>query len=96
MSIGHQQQAQSGRFYTEPDGPDSAEMTYTREGEVIYVNSTLVPEQFRGQGIAMQLMEAMVAFAALEGLQVVPRCSYVETMFKRHPQWQPLLHQPLA
>lgn len=91
MSIGHQEDELQGTFYTEPLSDDSAVMTYIKQGQVIHVNSTRVPEQFRGQGIAMHLMEAMVAFAQEQQFQVVPECSYVEVMFKRHPQWQHLL-----
>ncbi|WP_434341131.1 GNAT family N-acetyltransferase [Motilimonas cestriensis] len=91
MSIGHYEDELQGTFYTEPLSDESAVMTYIKQDQVIHVNSTRVPEQFRGQGIAMQLMVAMVAFAQEQQLKVVPECSYVEVAFKRQPQWQHLL-----
>ena len=91
MSIGHQEEERQGTFYTEPRSQSSAVMTYLKHENTLYVNSTYVPEAFRGQGVALLLMQAMVDYAQANEFKVVSQCSYVDVMFKRQPQWQHLL-----
>ncbi|RJG50706.1 GNAT family N-acetyltransferase [Motilimonas pumila] len=92
MNISHKITSEGGAFYTLPEDENSAVMRYlSLDNQVISVNSTKVPEQFRGQGVAMKLMQAMIEYAEQQQLKVVPACSYVEKMFERYPQWQHLL-----
>jgi predicted GNAT family acetyltransferase len=75
-----------GRYRAEIDGA-SAELTWTANGPVRVADHTYVPNELRGQGVAMQLVEALVADARANGFTIEPRCSYVEAAFRRHPEW---------
>lgn len=68
-----------------------AELTWRGEGSaekpVRVAESTFVPPEGRGKGVAMQLVEALVADAREQGFTIRPSCSYVVTAFARNPQW---------
>ncbi len=72
-------------------GEAHAILTYQRDGEQIVYDHTFVPEEFRGQGVAAQLVEAALADARKENLTVIPQCSYVATYIARHRQHQDLV-----
>jgi predicted GNAT family acetyltransferase len=40
----------------------------------------------KGQGVAGQLLSAMVAYARANTLKVIALCPYVTAQFKRHPE----------
>lgn len=69
----------------------AAELTWRARGEARIANHTFVPPELRGRGIAQQLVEALVADARTMGFTIVPRCSYVEALFRRHPEWSDLI-----
>ncbi len=69
----------------------AAELTWRARGEARVANHTYVPPELRGRGIAQQLVEALVADARAEGFRIVPQCSYVDALFRRHPEWADLL-----
>jgi len=73
------------------DGEAHAILTYQRDGDRIIYDHTFVPVEFRGQGVAAKLVEAALADARKENLNVIPQCSYVETYIARHSQHQDLL-----
>lgn len=68
-------------------GGATAELTWRANGPVRIADHTYVPPALRGQGIAMQLVEALVADARAQDFTIEPRCSYVEAAFRRHPEW---------
>ena len=78
-----------------PGAGRAAELTWRllgdARGAVRIANHTFVPPEMRGRGIAQQLVEALVADARAAGFTIVPQCSYVETLFRRHPEWSDLL-----
>jgi len=47
---------------------------------------TEVDPAHEGKGIAHQLLDAMVAYARENKLQVVPLCPFVLAQFRRHPE----------
>lgn len=53
----------------------------------IVADHTGVPDAFRGQGIALKLVQRLVADARAEGVKIVPACSYVAAQARRHPDW---------
>lgn len=63
-------------------------LTWTERGGVRYAEHTLVPPPIGGRGVAMRLVEAMVADARENGFKIGPVCSYVEVAFRRHPEWE--------
>jgi len=77
-----------------PGAPRPASLTWRAMGPLRIAESTFVPPEMRGQGVAQQLVEAFVADAREHGFKIVPQCSYVEALFRRHPEWADLLAEP--
>ncbi len=59
-------------------------------GETRVAEHTLVPRELEGQGIAGQLVRALIADARAQGFRIVPQCSYVAAQFARHADWADL------
>jgi len=62
-----------------------AELAYRRRGERMVLVHTAVPLALEGHGVGGQLVRAAVAYAAGEGLTVVPACPFARAWLKRHP-----------
>ena len=77
-----------------PGAGRAAELTWRARGEARIANHTFVPPELRGRGVAQQLVEALVADARAQGFTIVPQCSYVDALFKRHPDWADVLAEP--
>lgn len=58
-------------------------------GRMLFTH-TEVPVEFRGKGIAEKLVLTGFAHARERGLKIVPICSYVAAVLKRHPEYQDL------
>lgn len=85
-------QTGTNMFYLEKDGEVVAKITYVPlEDERIDVNHTFVSDQLRGQGIAGQLVDRVVAFAREEGRKIVPTCSYVKARMERNEKYHDVL-----
>lgn len=82
MQINHEKRGQGGIF-TAVDGEHIiGEMTWGRHGSgPMEIDHTWVDPRARGQGVARQLVDAGVAYARAEGLQILPLCSYVVHVF---------------
>jgi predicted GNAT family acetyltransferase len=70
-------------------------LTYQRRksaegGTTLIADHTLVPSEIGGRGVAARLVEALIADAREAGDRIVPKCSYVEAAFRRHPEWAEL------
>ena len=77
-----------------PGAQRPAELTWQAMGPLRIADHTFVPPEMRGQGVAQVLVEALVADAREQGFKIVPQCSYVEALFRRHPEWADLLATP--
>lgn len=77
-----------------PGAERDAFLTWTARGEARIAEHTFVPPDMRGQGVAALLVEAMVTDAREQGFAIVPQCSYVEALFRRHPEWADIKAQP--
>ena len=62
-----------------------AELVYRRRGERMVLVHTDVPVALEGHGVGGQLVRAAVAYAAGEGLTVVPACPFARAWLERHP-----------
>ncbi|KTQ96493.1 hypothetical protein NS226_07955 [Aureimonas ureilytica] len=87
MEIRHEDRGRGGVFAA-GEGDDRAELTYSPAGiqNSLVFDHTYVPEHLRGQGIAEKLVDHAVAYAREQGMSVVPACSYVRSLFQRHPE----------
>lgn len=84
--IQHQDAKSGGFFYLDRDDQQIAKMSYQwRDAKTIIADHTWVDDSLRGQGVARQLLDALVQFARQQQLRIVPVCSYVELMFRRDP-----------
>ena len=84
-----------GAYRAEVEGADApAELTWRSaldgEGDVRNANHTFTPPQARGKGIALKLVEAMVADAREQDFRIKPGCPYVAAQFDKHPDWADL------
>jgi predicted GNAT family acetyltransferase len=70
-----------------PGAQRAAELTWIARGSTRIATHTFVPLEARGLGIARQLVAAMVSDARELGFTIEPRCSYVEALFRRNPEW---------
>jgi predicted GNAT family acetyltransferase len=95
MTIIRTGDADRGAYRMElPDVERPAVLTWRARGAARIAESTFVPEEMRGRGIAQELVEALIADAREHGFTIVPQCSYVEAQFRRHPEWADLLADP--
>ncbi|MCV6825261.1 MULTISPECIES: GNAT family N-acetyltransferase [Halocynthiibacter] len=76
-----------GRYVvSRPDG--IAELTFSllSDGKIL-ADHTLVPAEWRGQGVALKLVERLVENARTDGRKIIPQCSYVAAQAQKHPEW---------
>ena len=95
IEITRRDEGTHGAYRAELPGARAAELTWRSlggaRGETRVANHTFVPPELRGRGIAQQLVEALVADARAHGFAIDPQCSYVDALFRRHPEWSDLL-----
>ncbi len=92
MEIKHIQTGKGGEFVVEENGNRAAEMTYTKAGEnKISIDHTFVEHNFRGEGIAKDLIAAGVKFARENNLKVVPLCPFAKAVIEKTPEFQDVL-----
>ena len=63
---------------------------YSRRGDTLAIDHTIVPGAIGGRGIAGDLVRAAFEHARAEGLRVHPACSYAEAWMRRHPEYDAL------
>lgn len=89
IEITRESDARGGRYVAKVAGATGeGELTYRESSAgVVVANHTGVPVSMQGQGVALKLVERLVADARAEGFRIVPACSYVAAQRKRHPEW---------
>ncbi len=95
VTITRHDEGTSGEYRAAVEGSDAiGRLTYVRRktdrGDVLAADHTLVPVEIGGQGVAGKLVEALMADARAEHVRIDPQCSYVETAFRKHPEWADL------
>lgn len=78
------------RFETTQDG-HTAYLSFVRlpDGNLAYEH-TIVPPELGGRGLGGKLAQHALDWAASQGVQVRPDCSFVQAYIERNPQYQPL------
>ena len=89
MTINVQHNPQESRFEALVDGRLCV-ADYRIVNGVMVMPHTYVPSPLEGRGIAAKLVRAALAFARENQLRVDPRCSYVRSYMRRHPDTQSL------
>ncbi|WP_313950927.1 phosphoenolpyruvate--protein phosphotransferase [Accumulibacter sp.] len=72
-------------------GAALASLSYVIEGERVILDHTFVPDELRGHGIAAALARRTLDEARQRRWKIVPRCSYVASFIKRHPEFADLV-----
>jgi predicted GNAT family acetyltransferase len=73
------------RFELTDDG-SVAELRYETHGSTLVLTHTGVPDQLAGRGVGGLLVQAAIARATRDGLDIVPLCPYARTWIDRHPE----------
>lgn len=73
-----------------------AYISYRTSGDVVLLMHTEVPEELEGQGIGSSLVQKTFEYLEANKLRMVPRCAFVMTYLKRHPEWNRLLDESAA
>ena len=71
-----------GFFLFGENGNEIAKLTYKKEGEKLFFESTIVSPELRGQGIAGKLFDEGVKYARENRYKIVPVCSYIVKKFE--------------
>nr|WP_137676940.1 GNAT family N-acetyltransferase [Parerythrobacter lutipelagi] len=92
VTITHHPRGEGGRYLAQVAGSEhTGRLDWEPRGENVRVAThTVVPQAIGGQGIAAQLVDALIADAREEGFRIVPQCSYVEKKFEENPGWADL------
>lgn len=72
-----------------PEGEAELTLSVLSPTRVI-ADHTYVPDELRGQGLAEELLDALLADARAQGLTIVPLCRFVASQARRHPEWASL------
>ncbi|WP_125604306.1 GNAT family N-acetyltransferase [Lapidilactobacillus bayanensis] len=83
-------QYEPGRFFKLDDQQNLiAEVTFqTADDKPVYIlDHTFVDPSLRGQGIAGQLVAAVVELARTNHQQIIPLCSYARQAFDTKPEY---------
>src|SRR4051812_9009324 len=82
-----------GRFVARADDKES-QLIYRRlDDSVVDFRSTFVDPALRGKGVGDKLVCHALDWARDEGLKVVPSCWFVDTVVRRHPEYEPILER---
>ena len=91
VAIEREDDSAGGRYVMRYADGSEGEMTYRRvRPGVISIYHTETPDQHRGNGHALKMVERGIADARREGNRIIPSCSYVAAQFRRHPDWADL------
>ncbi len=88
--IDHAEKHNRGRYWIITKAGE-AELTYSLgANDRMIINSTFVPIDARGGGVALALVKRAIDDAKATGRKVDPVCPYVDRVFARHPEWMDL------
>jgi predicted GNAT family acetyltransferase len=89
VTITRSEDGAKGRYEARVAGREgSGELTYLRKpGGKLIADHTGVDDSLRGTGVGKALVERLVADARSENVKIVPLCSFVKALFRRHPDW---------
>ena len=74
------------RFYKKDENENLiCEITYSlADSNMIVIDRTFVNDDYRGQGIAAQLVDRVVEMAREENKKIIPRCPFAKGIFERN------------
>ena len=74
------------RFYKKDENENLiCEITYfVEDSSMIVIDRTFVDDNYRGQGIAAQLVDRVVEMAREENKKIIPRCPFAKGMLEKN------------
>ncbi|MFO1255214.1 MAG: GNAT family N-acetyltransferase [Sphingomonadaceae bacterium] len=88
VSITRHGDGRRGEYHAHVAGQQAiGRLTWKASGNVRVADHTLVPKEIGGRGVALKLVEALIADAREQGFRIEPQCSYIAAQFDRHPEW---------
>jgi predicted GNAT family acetyltransferase len=90
MDVQIRHEPERSRFIAEAEGTKSY-VRYVLDGDELDLTSTFVDPTVRGRHVGEKLVKAALEYAQGNGYRVIPTCWFVETVVRRHKQFQPLL-----
>lgn len=93
ITITRSEEGSKGRYDAQVAGRAGAgELTYSRvsDGKII-AGHTGVDDSLRGTGVGKALVERLVADARKEDFRIVPLCTFIKAMYRRHPEWSDVM-----
>ncbi len=79
--------AEDGRYTIAVDGKPVGLATFADRGNQRVFDHTEIDPEFGGRGLATILLEVALDAARDDGKRVVPVCSMVVTVLKKHPEF---------
>lgn len=76
-----------------PEGEAELSLSVMSPTKVI-ADHTYVPDALRGQGLAEELLQALLEDARAQGFTIIPLCRFVAGQAQRHPEWAELFSRP--
>lgn len=93
MTITHAEEGSKGVYTAEIEGMPNAELTYSRASPtLIIIDHTGVPDELRGMGVGVKLVERAVMDAREAGTKIMPLCPFAKALIARHKEWQDVLN----
>jgi predicted GNAT family acetyltransferase len=84
--------AERGAFTaTTPEGKEAGAAFYLLDGHRVVFTHTEVPAELEGHGVASALVQWALDDVRRRNLRAVPRCPYVRTWLRRHPEYADLV-----
>ena len=82
-----------GRYIARIDGvAGEGQLVFTTRGpNLISADHTEAPENMRGTGAALALVEHLIVDARANGFKIIPVCPYVKAQYKRHAEWSDVM-----
>lgn len=91
VSITRHGNDQRGEYHAHVPGETAiGRLTWIMRDGVRVADHTLVPAEIGRRGVALKLVEALIADAREQHFRIEPECSYVAAQFRRHPEWASL------
>jgi predicted GNAT family acetyltransferase len=79
------------RFIARTGATESHLVYAPRGGDTVDFLSTYVAPAVRGRGVGEKLVREALEWAKGQGLAVIPSCWFVDTVVRRHPEYETLL-----
>jgi predicted GNAT family acetyltransferase len=91
LTITRQGDGAAGEYHAQVPGSTAiGRLTWVLRDGARVAEHTFVPPEIGGRGVALHLVEALIADARAGAFKIDPQCSYVAAQFKRHPDWADL------